>query len=266
MGTMLAGQGVDALYASLEHPDLFSIGLNCSTGPEFMTDHLRTLAESPRASCRCPNAGLPDEHGIRTARPRAQDAAFRRPGLAQRDRWLLRHHRGTPRARRAGRRQGPARAAAPRPSSVAIDAFYRRRQSPGDRRRAHQRDRLAPVQGPHRRREVRGGHRDRPRPGEGAAPRSSTSAWPTRTATRSWTSTASWTSSPQGQGPADDRLDRRAGDRARAPELPGQGHHQLHQPGGRRGALRARRAAAQAPTAPRSWSAASTRTSSRAWR
>jgi len=33
MGTMLAGQDVDALYASLEHLDLFSIGLNCATGP-----------------------------------------------------------------------------------------------------------------------------------------------------------------------------------------------------------------------------------------
>ncbi len=64
MGTMLAGQGVDALYASLEHLGLFSIGLNCATGPEFMTDHLRTLAEI--ATCFVtvyPNAGLPDEHG-----------------------------------------------------------------------------------------------------------------------------------------------------------------------------------------------------------
>src|ERR1700730_8519008 len=64
MGTMLAGQGVDALYASLEHLDLFSIGLNCATGPEFMTDHLRTLSEI--ATCFVtvyPNAGLPDELG-----------------------------------------------------------------------------------------------------------------------------------------------------------------------------------------------------------
>jgi 5-methyltetrahydrofolate--homocysteine methyltransferase len=64
MGAMLAGQGVEALYASLEHLDLFSIGLNCATGPEFMTDHLRTLSEI--ATCFVtvyPNAGLPDEHG-----------------------------------------------------------------------------------------------------------------------------------------------------------------------------------------------------------
>src|SRR5262245_24627697 len=45
MGTMLAGQGVDALYASLEIINLFSVGLTCATGPEFMTDHLRSLSE-----------------------------------------------------------------------------------------------------------------------------------------------------------------------------------------------------------------------------
>jgi 5-methyltetrahydrofolate--homocysteine methyltransferase len=64
MGSMLAGQGVDALHASLEHLGLLSIGLNCATGPEFMTDHLRTLAAL--ATCLVtvyPNAGLPDEHG-----------------------------------------------------------------------------------------------------------------------------------------------------------------------------------------------------------
>ena len=67
-GTMLAGQGVEALYASITHLEdhlgLLSIGLNCATGPEFMTDHLRSL--SALASCHVsvyPNAGLPDEFG-----------------------------------------------------------------------------------------------------------------------------------------------------------------------------------------------------------
>jgi 5-methyltetrahydrofolate--homocysteine methyltransferase len=64
MGTMLAGQSVEALYAALEHLDLFSIGLNCATGPEFMTDHLRSLAAmSTRFVSVYPNAGLPDERG-----------------------------------------------------------------------------------------------------------------------------------------------------------------------------------------------------------
>ena len=64
MGTMLAGQGVDAFCASVEHAHMTSIGLNCATGPEFMTDHIRTLAGM--ASCSVsvyPNAGLPDELG-----------------------------------------------------------------------------------------------------------------------------------------------------------------------------------------------------------
>ncbi|HYW42433.1 MAG TPA: methionine synthase [Bryobacteraceae bacterium] len=63
-GTMLAGQAADAFCASIAHADLLSIGLNCATGPEFMTDHIRTISEmSPyRVSCY-PNAGLPNEEG-----------------------------------------------------------------------------------------------------------------------------------------------------------------------------------------------------------
>jgi 5-methyltetrahydrofolate--homocysteine methyltransferase len=63
-GTMLAGQAVDALVASLNHRKLLYLGINCATGPELMTDHVRTLADlSPfRVAC-VPNAGLPDEYG-----------------------------------------------------------------------------------------------------------------------------------------------------------------------------------------------------------
>ena len=61
-GAMLAGQAVDALYTSVIHGDLLAIGLNCATGPDLMTDHIRTLHEmsSTRISCY-PNAGLPNE-------------------------------------------------------------------------------------------------------------------------------------------------------------------------------------------------------------
>jgi 5-methyltetrahydrofolate--homocysteine methyltransferase len=64
MGSMLAGQTAEALYISVEHAHLLSIGLNCATGPEFMTDHIRSLHEmaSTRISCY-PNAGLPNEDG-----------------------------------------------------------------------------------------------------------------------------------------------------------------------------------------------------------
>ncbi len=65
MGTMLAGQNAEAFLASIAHADLMSVGLNCATGPEFMTDHIRSLAEmaSTRISCY-PNAGLPNEEGL----------------------------------------------------------------------------------------------------------------------------------------------------------------------------------------------------------
>ena len=70
MGTMLAGQGVDAFYTSLEHLDLLAVGLNCATGPSFMTDHLRTLSGIARTWVACvPNAGLPDETGCYNETP-----------------------------------------------------------------------------------------------------------------------------------------------------------------------------------------------------
>ena len=64
MGTMLAGQTIEALYASVMHAPLLSVGLNCGTGPEFMTSHLRSLSALARTRVSCyPNAGLPDEEG-----------------------------------------------------------------------------------------------------------------------------------------------------------------------------------------------------------
>ena len=64
MGTMLAGQSIDALYTSMMNAPLLSIGLNCATGPEFMTDHLRTLSGLAHTFVSCyPNAGLPDVDG-----------------------------------------------------------------------------------------------------------------------------------------------------------------------------------------------------------
>ena len=64
MGTMLAGQPAEALAVSVAHSDLLYLGLNCATGPEFMTDHIRALSELSRTRVACvPNAGLPDEDG-----------------------------------------------------------------------------------------------------------------------------------------------------------------------------------------------------------
>ena len=64
MGTMLAGQNVEAMWASLKHAHPLAFGMNCATGPEFMTDHIRTLSSLTGAFVSCyPNAGLPDEEG-----------------------------------------------------------------------------------------------------------------------------------------------------------------------------------------------------------
>jgi 5-methyltetrahydrofolate--homocysteine methyltransferase len=63
-GTMLGGQPIDALYASIANNDLLAIGMNCATGPDLMTDHIRSLHEMSRFRVSCyPNAGLPNSDG-----------------------------------------------------------------------------------------------------------------------------------------------------------------------------------------------------------
>ncbi|WP_338868192.1 methionine synthase [Myxococcus stipitatus] len=79
MGTMLAGQSVESLAASLEHWDLLYLGLNCATGPDFMTDHLRSLSDlSPFPVSCVPNAGLPDENGHYLETPEMLSRSLRR--------------------------------------------------------------------------------------------------------------------------------------------------------------------------------------------
>src|ERR1700689_1100194 len=84
MGTMLAGQGIEPLWASLDHIDLISLGLNCATGPEFMTDDLRTLLSLTNRYVVCyPNAGLPNEEGLYGETPKSlseQLDRFAEPG------------------------------------------------------------------------------------------------------------------------------------------------------------------------------------------
>jgi 5-methyltetrahydrofolate--homocysteine methyltransferase len=79
MGSMLAGQGVEAFAVSVEHLHPLSIGLNCATGPEFMTDHLRSLAGLvPTFVSVYPNAGLPDERGQYGETPQSLALKLRR--------------------------------------------------------------------------------------------------------------------------------------------------------------------------------------------
>jgi 5-methyltetrahydrofolate--homocysteine methyltransferase len=169
MGTMLAGQGVEALYVALEHLDLFSIGLNCATGPEFMTDHLRSLSNiSTRFVSVYPNAGLPDERGQYGETP--SSLAFKMRRFVD-ESWVNMiggccgttpaHIRALAELVRGRRPRVPAAA---EPLAVSgIDTVY-----PADDNR----------------------------PRCAAAPRCSTSAWPTRTATSASTWTGSWRRSP----------------------------------------------------------------------
>ncbi|HVQ53906.1 MAG TPA: homocysteine S-methyltransferase family protein, partial [Thermoanaerobaculia bacterium] len=79
MGTMLAGQDVEALCASVMHAPLLSLGINCATGPEFMTDHIRSLSALAKTLTSCyPNAGLPDADGQYTETPASLSAELER--------------------------------------------------------------------------------------------------------------------------------------------------------------------------------------------
>ncbi len=78
-GTMLAGQSAEAFWVSLAHAGLLAVGLNCATGPEFMTDHIRGLHEISHAHISCyPNAGLPDEDGCYGETPETLAAQLER--------------------------------------------------------------------------------------------------------------------------------------------------------------------------------------------
>ncbi len=123
-GTMLAGQTADAFYVSIAHAGLLSIGLNCATGPEFMTDHIRTLNEiaSTRISCY-PNAGLPNAEGQYDETPQSLAREIERfvdRRLAQHRRRLLRHHARP--HRRASRRWSRARSRARRSRPLAASS------------------------------------------------------------------------------------------------------------------------------------------------
>src|SRR5260370_28296817 len=64
MGSILGGQSIEAMWASWRYAKPLAFGMNCATGSEFMTDHIRTLSQLTGEFVSCyPNAGLPDEEG-----------------------------------------------------------------------------------------------------------------------------------------------------------------------------------------------------------
>jgi 5-methyltetrahydrofolate--homocysteine methyltransferase len=60
-GTMLLGSEIGAALTALEPLGVDLVGLNCATGPEEMTEHLRYLSRCARVPLSVmPNAGLPE--------------------------------------------------------------------------------------------------------------------------------------------------------------------------------------------------------------
>ena len=73
-GTMLVGSDIAAICATLEPFPIFSLGLNCATGPSDMASHIRYLSHNwpSRISCM-PNQGLPEVVDGKTFYPMTPD-------------------------------------------------------------------------------------------------------------------------------------------------------------------------------------------------
>ncbi|MGV8039277.1 MAG: homocysteine S-methyltransferase family protein [Thermoanaerobaculaceae bacterium] len=78
-GTTLGGQTIEAIAAIAAPWEPLWLGINCSTGPGPMTEHVRALAAiAPRPVAVCPNAGLPDPEGRYLETPEEFSRAFER--------------------------------------------------------------------------------------------------------------------------------------------------------------------------------------------
>ncbi len=65
-GTLLLGTEMAAAITALEPYPIVSMGMNCATGPQEMSEHVRTLSQQwPRYISVLPNAGLPENDGGR---------------------------------------------------------------------------------------------------------------------------------------------------------------------------------------------------------
>lgn len=63
-GRTLSGQTLDAFLASVEHANIFSVGLNCSFGAQMLKPFVKELAaQAPYYISVYPNAGLPNALG-----------------------------------------------------------------------------------------------------------------------------------------------------------------------------------------------------------
>ena len=63
-GTLLIGTEMPAVITALEPYPIVSLGMNCATGPQEMSEHVRTLSQQwSRYISVLPNAGLPENVG-----------------------------------------------------------------------------------------------------------------------------------------------------------------------------------------------------------
>ncbi|OQX87315.1 methionine synthase [candidate division KSB1 bacterium 4484_87] len=63
-GKLLIGSDLQTVIVSLSHFPLFALGLNCSTGPELMREHVKTISRYwDRNISVMPNAGMPRVSG-----------------------------------------------------------------------------------------------------------------------------------------------------------------------------------------------------------
>ena len=77
-GRTLSGQTVEAFLASIQHADVFSVGLNCSFGARQLKPFLKSMAA--KAACYVsvhPNAGLPNSLGLYDQTPEEMAAQMK---------------------------------------------------------------------------------------------------------------------------------------------------------------------------------------------
>ena len=161
----VTGQTVEAFWNSISHVPLLSVGMNCAFGPKEMRPLIDELAQiAPIYVSVIPTPDLPDPL-LPTGFPGnsgvfgAAVARMGRQRLAQYRRRLLRHDAGAYRGA-CGRCQRQAAAACSRSRALLALERPRKRHGPAriefcQRRRTHQRDRLAGVRQADSRRRLR---------------------------------------------------------------------------------------------------------------
>ena len=172
-GRLLSGQTPAAFWHSVRHAAPLSIGLNCALGATEMRAHIAEIGRvADTLVCAYPNAGLPNEFGLYDESPEYMAGLlgeFADAGLVN----IVGGCCGTtPEHIRAIAQAVEGKTPRPLPEMRAVAAAVRPRavhahagNSVRQRGRAHQRHRLGQVPQAGDGRRLRGGARDRARPG-----------------------------------------------------------------------------------------------------